>query len=221
MILLIDNYDSFVHNLARYFQILGQDTVVRRNDSVDTRDIEVLKPSAIVLSPGPCHPADAGCCIDVVRHFQASIPILGVCLGHQAIGAAFGGRIERARYPMHGRASRIRHHGSDVFSGLPNPVQVGRYHSLVLAPESVPSCLEVTATTDDGIIMAIGHRLRPIFGVQFHPESILTECGFAILRNFLELAAIPTADTVSRVIVEPAHAVTPPPHPRHVHPVTF
>lgn len=190
MILLIDNYDSFVHNLARYFQRLGQETVVVRNDATDPAGVERLRPQAIVLSPGPCTPAEAGCSIEVVRHFADKLPILGVCLGHQAIGAAFGGEVVRAPSPMHGRVSEIHHRGASIFRGLPNPLSAGRYHSLVLQRESLPRELEVIADSDDGAIMAIAHREKPVFGVQFHPESILTSHGYDLLAAFLRVAGL-------------------------------
>jgi anthranilate synthase/aminodeoxychorismate synthase-like glutamine amidotransferase len=193
VILLIDNYDSFVHNLARYFQRLGAETRVVRNDAINIASIRDLKPQAIVLSPGPCTPAEAGCSLEVVREFAGSIPLLGVCLGHQAIGAAIGGQIIRAKQPMHGRTSVIKHSGAGLFENLPVPLTVGRYHSLVIDPQSLPSELEVTATTKDGTIMAIAHRTQPLYGVQFHPESILTEGGYQLLANFLRLAGIEPA----------------------------
>ncbi len=191
MILLIDNYDSFVHNLARYFARLGQETRVVRNDAVDVAAIARLAPAAIVLSPGPCTPTEAGCSLAVVRAFADKVPILGVCLGHQTIGAALGGKVVRASEPMHGRASEIEHDGRGIFAGLPNPLTVGRYHSLVVEEASLPSELVVTARTTDGTIMAIAHRHRPVFGVQFHPESILTECGYELLAGFLREAGLP------------------------------
>lgn len=193
MILLIDNYDSFVHNLARYFRRLGAETRVVRNDAIDVAAIRELNPQAIILSPGPCTPAEAGCSLDVVREFGGVIPLLGVCLGHQVIGAALGGKIVRAKQPMHGRTSTIQHSRAGLFENLPAPLTVGRYHSLVIAPESLPDDLQVTATTKDGTIMAIAHQTQPTFGVQFHPESILTEGGYQLLANFLRLAGIEPA----------------------------
>jgi anthranilate synthase/aminodeoxychorismate synthase-like glutamine amidotransferase len=190
MILLIDNYDSFVHNLARYLRRLGVETQVVRNDAIDVAAIRQLKPQAIVLSPGPCTPTEAGCSLDVVRELGAEIPLLGVCLGHQTIGAALGGRIVRAGRPMHGRTSLIEHDRTGLFEQLPNPMTVGRYHSLVIDPQTFPAELRVTATTTGGTIMAVAHRQWPLFGVQFHPESILTEGGYALLANFLRLAGI-------------------------------
>ncbi len=190
MVLLIDNYDSFVHNLARYLRRLEQDTLVIRNDALTPQEIIEKRPSAIVLSPGPCTPSEAGCSLDLVRAAAGKIPILGVCLGHQTIAAAFGGKIIRAPEPMHGRASLIHHTGHDLFSGIANPLLVGRYHSLIVEARSMPADLEVTARTDDGTIMALAHRRWPVFGVQFHPESILTTSGYAILANFLRLAGL-------------------------------
>ncbi|WP_425614958.1 aminodeoxychorismate/anthranilate synthase component II [Anatilimnocola sp. NA78] len=218
MILLIDNYDSFVHNLARYLRRLGATTQVVRNDHVDIALIREWQPQAIVISPGPCTPTQAGCSLEVVRELGGEIPILGVCLGHQAIGEALGGKIVLANQPMHGRASQIEHDQSGLFTGLPSPLTVGRYHSLVIDPQTVPSELKVTATTSDGTIMAVAHRQWPLLGVQFHPESILTEGGYLVLANFLRAAGIePTA--VPDVLDE-----HPPVEPEYVlpsRPVTF
>lgn len=202
MILLIDNYDSFVYNLARYFVRLGQETRVVRNDAVDFSAVRRLQPQAVVISPGPCTPQQAGCSIDIVRHLSGEIPILGVCLGHQAIGAAFGGQIVRAPQPMHGRSSVLVHSGSGLFAGLPVRLRVARYHSLVVAEEGLPPELEVTARSEDGVLMALVHRQHPTFGVQFHPESILTEGGYELLANFLRIAgqripAVPSLTTES------------------------
>jgi anthranilate synthase/aminodeoxychorismate synthase-like glutamine amidotransferase len=186
MILLIDNYDSFVHNLARYVRELGSDAVVRRNDEVTLAGIETLAPSHIILSPGPCSPGEAGISTDVVRRFGPTIPILGVCLGHQCIGAAYGAEIVRARRPVHGRTSSVAHDGSSLFTGLPSPLRVARYHSLVIARSSLPSALrEIAAAGDDGEIMAVEHRAHPVVGVQFHPESAASEYGYAMLDRFL------------------------------------
>jgi len=188
MILLIDNYDSFVYNLARYVRELGHEPEVVRHDAVTLDDVERLAPSHIVISPGPCSPAEAGISTDVVRRFGPHVPILGVCLGHQCIGAAYGGEIVRAGRPMHGKTSLVHHDGSGVFAGLPSPFQATRYHSLVIAPESVPSALRVTAWTDDGErseIMGVEHREHPVTGVQFHPESALTEHGYRMLDRFI------------------------------------
>jgi anthranilate synthase/aminodeoxychorismate synthase-like glutamine amidotransferase len=190
MILLIDNYDSFVHNLARYFERLGHATHVVRNDAIDAAGIDALNPAAIVLSPGPCTPSEAGCSMDVVRQRAGHVPILGVCLGHQAIAAAFGANIVRAREPMHGRTSQVFHDGHSVVAGMPNPFTACRYHSLVVDRATLPDCLEVTAWTLDQTIMAIAHREWPAVGVQFHPESILTDVGYLILSNFLRIAGI-------------------------------
>ena len=188
MILLIDNYDSFVHNLARYLQRLGQETRVVRNDAVSVAEIRRSAPGAIILSPGPCTPSEAGCSLNAVREFTGEIPILGVCLGHQTIAAALGGKVVRAKEPVHGRASQVWHSGEGVFAGLPSPLTVGRYHSLVVEEKSLPPELAVTARTDDGVVMGLAHRLHPVVGVQFHPESILTRGGYELLANFLRLA---------------------------------
>jgi anthranilate synthase/aminodeoxychorismate synthase-like glutamine amidotransferase len=186
MILLIDNYDSFVHNLARYVRELGEDAVVRRNDALTVDDVAALDPSHIILSPGPCTPAQAGISTDLVRRFGPTTPILGVCLGHQCIGAAYGGDIVRAGRPRHGRTSAVVHDGSSVFAGLPSPLRAARYHSLVIARHSVPADLRVIATAgDDQEIMAVEHRRYPVVGVQFHPESAASEYGYAILERFL------------------------------------
>ena len=188
MILLIDNYDSFVYNLARYVRELGQATEVRRHDAVTCEGIYALAPTHIIISPGPCTPAEAGVSTEVVRRLGADTPILGVCLGHQCIGAAYGAQIVRAKHPMHGKTSRISHDGTGIFTAIPTPVIATRYHSLVLEPASLPPDLQVTATADDGEIMAVRHRLHPVVGVQFHPESVLTECGYRLLANFLGMA---------------------------------
>lgn len=187
MILVIDNYDSFVYNLARYIGRLNYTYQVKRNDAISLDEIAALKPSHIVISPGPKSPEDSGISVEVIRHFSPTIPILGVCLGHQALGYAFGGIIERAPKPMHGKDSLITHQGKDIFSNLPNPLSVGRYHSLIVAEQNLPACLEVTARTEDNIIMALKHREYPAFGVQFHPESILTQHGLDLLHNFLSI----------------------------------
>ncbi len=190
MILVIDNYDSFTYNLVQYLGELGADPVVRRNDAISVEDIGVLAPSAIVLSPGPCTPRDAGITLDVIRRWGSSIPTLGVCLGHQAIGEAYGGVVVRADRVMHGKTSMIAHDGTGVFAGLPSPLAVMRYHSLIVERASIPDCLEVVAvaTDDPTEIHGIRHREHPVFGVQFHPESVMTPHGKALLRNFLELA---------------------------------
>lgn len=185
MILLIDNYDSFVHNLARYVRELGHATHVVRNDAVTISDIAALKPTHIIISPGPCAPNQAGISLDVIKHFGAQIPILGVCLGHQAIGQAYGGRVVRAKFPMHGKASDVVHDGSMLFADLPQSFRVARYHSLIVSDVGLPEELVVTARCDRGEIMALQHKEYPVFGVQFHPESVLTEHGHALLKNFL------------------------------------
>ena len=185
MIVVIDNYDSFTYNLVQYLQELGAEVEVYRNDRITTEGIASRCPDALVISPGPKTPDDAGITLDVVRVFSGRMPILGVCLGHQAIGQAFGGRIVRAPSLMHGKTSRIRHDGRTIFAGLESPFEATRYHSLVVDPGSVPAELEVSASTEDGVIMGLRHRRHPTEGVQFHPESVLTRDGKALLRNFL------------------------------------
>ena len=185
MILLIDNYDSFVYNLARYVRELGEDAIVRRHDAVTLAEIATLRPTHIIISPGPCTPVEAGISTDIVRALGAGIPILGVCLGHQCIGAAYGGRIVRAGRPMHGKVSCVTHDAHGIFGGLPSPLRVTRYHSLVIERATLPDALRITATSEDGEIMAVEHRSHPVIGVQFHPESALTEHGYAILNAFL------------------------------------
>jgi len=189
MLLMIDNYDSFTYNLVQYFGELGAEVKVFRNDEIDLEGIGALAPSHIVISPGPCTPKEAGISVAAIREFAGKIPILGVCLGHQSIGDAFGGRIVHAQRLMHGKTSPIRHRGEGVFRGLPDPFTATRYHSLVIEPDSVPDVLEVTAWTDDGEIMGVRHRELAVQGVQFHPESILSEHGHALLKNFLDEAA--------------------------------
>ena len=191
MLLMIDNYDSFTYNLVQYLGELGADVQVYRNDRISLQEIEDLQPERIVISPGPCTPNEAGVSIDTIRQFAGRVPILGVCLGHQSIGQAFGGRIGHARAIMHGKTSMMHHGNTGVFRGLPNPFEATRYHSLVIEPDSLPDCLEVTAwTTDDGgavdEIMGVRHKTMAVEGVQFHPESILTGCGHDLLKNFLE-----------------------------------
>jgi anthranilate synthase component 2 len=187
MLLMIDNYDSFTFNLVQYFGELGEDVRVVRNDEIDLAGIEAMKPERLVLSPGPCSPAEAGICEPAIRHFVGRLPILGVCLGHQAIGAALGGRVVRAKVQMHGKASEISTDQRGVFRGLPKRFRVIRYHSLAIERETLPAELEVSATSEDGEVMGVRHRTAPLEGVQFHPESILSEHGHALLRNFLSL----------------------------------
>lgn len=219
MILLIDNYDSFVFNLARYFEELGQETVVVRNDAATVEEIAARKPRAIVISPGPCTPKEAGVSLDVIRELGETIPMLGVCLGHQALGAAFGGNVIRAPEPVHGRTSLIHHQGDGIFASLPSPLRATRYHSLIVEEATLPDCWSVTARTDDGLIMGLAHRSRPLYGVQFHPESILTDHGHQLLANFLRLAgikpaAIPPGD-------RPIDVSTAPDSPPLPYPVTW
>jgi anthranilate synthase component 2 len=187
MILLIDNYDSFTYNLFHFLGELGAEVRVARNDALTAEEALALNPGGIVLSPGPCTPNEAGICLDVIEKANGRIPILGVCLGHQAIGQAYGGRIVRAPEPMHGKLSRVRHTGRSVFRGLDNDFHATRYHSLTIAPDSVPDDLEVTATSEDGVIQGVMHKSHPVHGVQFHPESIASENGHALLANFLAL----------------------------------
>ncbi len=197
MILLLDNYDSFTYNLYQYLCELGAEVLVRRNDAITLDEIAALTPERIVISPGPCTPHEAGISVDVIRRFGPQIPILGVCLGHQAIGAAFGGAVVRAPVIMHGKLSAIQHNGAGVFAGLPTPFTATRYHSLIIERETLPACLAITAETADGIIMGVRHREYPIEGVQFHPEAILTEHGHDLLRNFLHTAAPVTAQSAA------------------------
>jgi anthranilate synthase component 2 len=186
MLLLIDNYDSFTYNLAQYLGELGADVHVHRNDAINLAQIDAWRPEKIVISPGPCTPNEAGISVSLVQRFAGEIPILGVCLGHQAIGQAFGGQIVRARRVMHGKLSSIAHRGEGVFEGLASPFVATRYHSLVIDRDSIPECLEVTAESEDGEIMGVRHRTFAVQGVQFHPEAILTEHGHALLSNFLK-----------------------------------
>src|SRR5580658_9110660 len=188
MILLIDNYDSFTYNLFHFLGELGAEVRVERNDALTADQVLALKPQGIVLSPGPCTPNEAGICLELIEKADGKVPILGVCLGHQAIGQIYGGKIVRAPEPMHGKVSRIHHNGRSVFRGLNNDFQATRYHSLTIDPPSVPACLEVTATSQDGVIQGVMHKSHPVHGVQFHPESIASENGHALLSNFLSIA---------------------------------
>jgi anthranilate synthase component II len=188
VVTLIDNYDSFTFNLVHYLGALGADVTVWRNDAITVDEVMAAKPDAIVLSPGPCTPNEAGICLELIRAASATIPVLGVCLGHQAIGQVFGGKVVRAPLPMHGKLSRITHNGRGVFRGVNGSFQATRYHSLILERKTAPPELEITAETEDGLIMGVSHRTAPVHGVQFHPESILSEHGRVVLRNFLDLA---------------------------------
>ncbi len=190
MLLMIDNYDSFTYNLVQYFGELGEDIRVFRNDKISIAEIETLRPERIVISPGPCSPEEAGISVAAIRHFAGRIPILGVCLGHQSIGAAFGGNVIRSAYLMHGKTSPIHHDGRELFKGLPNPFEATRYHSLIVERSTLPASLEMTAWVEEGEIMGLRHRELPVWGVQFHPESILTVGGMDILRNFLEMTKL-------------------------------
>lgn len=188
-LLLVDNYDSFTYNLVHYLGELGAEAIVRRNDALSAADALALTPNAIVLSPGPCDPDKAGICLDLIKAAAGKVPLLGVCLGHQAIGQAFGGKVVRAPLPMHGKTSLISHDGRDIFQGIPSPFTATRYHSLVVERGSFPAALEIAAeSADDHLVMALRHRQFPVFGVQFHPESIASEHGHALLRNFLTIA---------------------------------
>lgn len=188
-VLLIDNFDSFVFNLAQYLGALGAEPVVLRNDA-SLQDLADVEPDAVVISPGPGRPEDAGCCVEAIRTFAGRVPLLGVCLGHQAIGVAYGGRVVRAEGVMHGKTSLVNHNSAGVFEGLPNPFLATRYHSLVIEPGSMPKTLEVTASTDEGVIMGIRHRDLAVEGVQFHPESVMTAEGITLMKNFLREASV-------------------------------
>jgi anthranilate synthase component 2 len=188
LLLLIDNYDSITYNLLHYLGELGADVRVKRNDEISVAEALGMKADAIVLSPGPCTPNEAGICLDLIREAKGRVPILGVCLGHQSIGQVYGGKIVRANEPMHGKLSRVHHTGKSVFRGLNNDFEATRYHSLTIAPDSMPADLEITATTEDGTIMGVMHKRHPVHGVQFHPESIASEQGHALLQNFLDTA---------------------------------
>jgi anthranilate synthase/aminodeoxychorismate synthase-like glutamine amidotransferase len=185
MLLLLDNYDSFTYNLYQYLSELGADVTVIRNDKTDIEEIEAMAPEGIVISPGPCTPSEAGISNDVIRHFGPQLPVLGVCLGHQCIGEAYGATVDRAGEIRHGKTSMIHHDGQGVFAGLPDPFEAIRYHSLVIYPETLPDCLQITAQTDNGLVMGVRHTEYPVEGVQFHPESIMTRVGHDLLRNYL------------------------------------
>ena len=187
MLLMIDNYDSFTYNLVQYFGELGEDVRVFRNNKITIAEIEAIQPNRIVISPGPCTPVEAGVSVETIKHFGGRLPLLGVCLGHQSLAVAFGGDVVRAERLMHGKTSKIRHDGKTIFQGLPNPFDATRYHSLIVKKETLPSCFEISAETNEGEIMGLRHRTLGIEGVQFHPESILTTAGKDLLRNFLKL----------------------------------
>lgn len=187
MILVIDNYDSFTYNLVQYLGILGAEVSVKRNDEIDIAGIEKMNPERILVSPGPCSPAEAGISVEVIQHFAGKLPVFGVCLGHQSIGHAFGGKVVRADRLMHGKTSPIHHDGTSVFQDMPTPFDATRYHSLLVEKASLPDSLRVTAWTEEGEIMGIAHRELPVFGVQFHPESVLTEDGMKLMENFLKI----------------------------------
>ena len=193
MYVLIDNYDSFTYNLWHYLGELGADVVVHRNDALSAADVVALDPEGIVLSPGPCTPNEAGICLDLVASAPADLPILGVCLGHQAIAQAFGGQVVAAPELMHGKVGQVAHDGSDIFAGPPSPFEATRYHSLVVGRDGLPDVIEITAESPEGVIMGLRHKERPLYGVQFHPESIASEHGHALLKNFLDLAREPAA----------------------------
>ena len=216
MIVVLDNRDSFVFNLARYFQLLGVETLVVPSHAIDVAGIARLSPRAIVISPGPCTPAEAGCSVAAIRGCRGRVPVLGVCLGHQAIAAAFGGTVGRAREPVHGRTSRVHHDGVNLFAGIPSPMTACRYHSLVVAAEGLPAGLTVTARDDEGTVMAIADEADRLYGVQFHPESILTRHGFRLLANFLAIAGIPHhADRVAALDASVAAQARAMPDRRH------
>ena len=220
MILLIDNYDSFVHNLARYFNRLGQQTHVVRNDAIDLDQLQQLDPAAIVLSPGPCTPDQAGISLQLVEQLADSYPLLGICLGHQVIAQALGARIVPASQPVHGRTSPIEHDGEGLLRGRPNPLTACRYHSLVIDRDSLPDCLQASCWLDDGTVMGVRHRQLPVYGLQFHPESILTQHGYALLAGFLAEAGLEVVDPLpqlNRSTHRPAVIETSDPH----QPVTF
>ncbi len=197
MITLIDNYDSFTYNLVQFIGDIGHRCEVIRNDSLSADQVIAQKPDAIILSPGPCTPNEAGICLELVASAPSDLPILGVCLGHQSIGQAFGGSVVRAPQIMHGKLSNISHVGSGIFAGLPSPLRITRYHSLMVDRVGLPDCLEVTAESEDGLIMALAHKERPVFGVQFHPESIASEDGHRLLGNFLQLAGLTVSNASS------------------------
>jgi anthranilate synthase component II len=221
MLLLIDNYDSFAHNLARYCTRLGQPTHVVRNDAIEVDDVRAMRPAAIVISPGPCTPREAGASLEIVRRLHAHIPMLGVCLGHQVIAEALGAQIVRASVPVHGQASQVVHDGSGMFEDIPSPLAVGRYHSLVVEPKTLPRGLRATAWTADRVLMAFQHEHLPLFGVQFHPESILTEHGYELLANFMRLAGLEVGESAGTLANDQLAQLPHVRRPVPTRPVTF
>ncbi|NOY30050.1 MAG: aminodeoxychorismate/anthranilate synthase component II [Planctomycetes bacterium] len=221
MLLLLDNFDSFVHNLARYFERLGQETHVVRNDAIDVAEVERLAPRAIVLSPGPCTPAEAGGSTAIVREFYNQLPMLGICLGHQTIAAALGAQVVRAQEPLHGRTSLVEHQQTELFKGIPSPFTACRYHSLVVERDSLGPDLRVSATSEDGMIMAIEHAEYPVFGVQFHPEAVLTEHGYQLLANFLAISGLATQTEVCQLQAAECRTIPREPPTLPQQPVTF
>ncbi len=221
MILLIDNYDSFVHNLARYFERLGQETLVVRNDATSAGEVRRLRPAAVILSPGPCTPAEAGCSVDVVRELGGEVAMLGVCLGHQAIAVALGGKIVRAAEPRHGKTSWVDHAADRLFGGVPAPLSVCRYHSLIVEEASLPRELRITARADDGAIMAVEHETEPLFGVQFHPEAALTQHGYQLLANFLQSAGCTVTADVEKLAESENRSPCASPYAPPEQPLTF
>ena len=207
MLLMIDNYDSFTFNLVQYFGELGEDVRTVRNDELSLADIEALSPQRIVISPGPCSPAEAGISVPVLKHFAGKVPILGVCLGHQAIGVAWGAKVDRAPELLHGKTSQVEHNGAGMLAGLPNPFTATRYHSLTVLPETIPDEFEVTGRTASGVVMGMRHKELPVEGVQFHPESVLTQCGHRMLANWMASAGHPVTEELVNELEEATRAL--------------